>query len=694
MKAVIKSPWFPAGCVAALSAAGFVLAGAVFFLTPFLDSFKFLLYMAVFVLPGIAMVKALKIGGDPLISSVYAVSLSFGLVFALYMLFSLLNLNGCLFLIPPLMLASGAAGLRLFRKSPFADNAGPGGLAVAGALAALALGAVLLSLTGANLTPELTGPRQYHVDLLNSAGLVDSALRGFPFPDVKAVRLPYAYHALCSSFLAVMKSVTGFSNVELISKYSLTVFTPYAALALMALLRRVARSGTFMLPLFAALFILCPYDNSFLYYLYQDTLGFSLSIGLGAASTLFFIEASADHSKALSKNYLLSCLTLALSAAAKGPVAAVYLAGFGFSMLIKLIKKRRAAAVLTRGVVMLGVFAAVYVALYGASAGLVKWYPGRFVRDTGLYAIISNAVSKGAVPLTITASLLITYCFMTLGFLLSAALIFAGFRKGAAFSPAPPGSESAVSGAPADDAAATFAEFIAGVSLSGMLLMHLSHQYGGSEIYFGLAGYPFAVIGIFAALKAFSSSRKRKRAAVFIPALLLLAAAAAVSVVPSYDFFTLRVADAARYAPGSPGRIDDDYKLNAVDHRRFDLITEYEYEALLWLKDYTRKDAVIASDRVLEHNKYMYGTAFSERVFFLEGYVYITSYDEESPYYGEIIKRIAITEALYNADPIALSEIKAYGVGYVMQSKWQNPALRLGEEIVFENRDVLIYRLH
>jgi len=239
----------------------------------------------------------------------------------------------------------------------------------------------------------------------------------------------------------------------------------------------------------------------------------------------------------------------------------------------------------------------------------------------------------------------------------------------------------------------SFAEFAVGASLFGILLTHLTHQYGGSEIYFLLAAYPFAAAGVFAAANSFRFGLGKKRRAALLLCAVFAVVSAAISIAPALSFYGQTVKDASHYAVGSPGRIDDEYKLMAIDYKRFDFITEKEYEAMLWLKTNTKKDAVVISDRVILNNKYMYGTAFSERVFFLEGYVYITSYDEDAPYYGEIEQRLSLTHALYEGDAAALSEIKAFGVEFLCLSKWQHPELRFGEEVVFENEDIIVYRL-
>ena len=647
----------------------YIIVNSSLLRAPVLDSVKFILFLAVFLLPGIALVRLFEIKQTPLISAVCSVTFSFGLQFLLYLCFSLTGLQDLFFIIPIIMAVSGAAGLRISAKKKLEFTADKGELAISLALSAAALFIVTLSLTAGNLTPDITGPREYHVDLLNSVGLVESAFRGFPFTDIKAYAIPYRYHALSFSFLAVMKSVTGFTDFDLITRYSLTVFTPYAVMSLMALTKKITSRNIFLPLTFAALFLLKPYENPFLYYMYRDTLGFSLALGLSAVSVIFFIDAARDKERVFSKHFLLSSAVLALATAAKGPLAAVILAGFGFSLLMMLIKREKPIPVLLRGGFMLCGFVLIYFLIYGINAaGQVVWYPGRFVRDTWANGFISG--SDGIFK-AVAAYQIVSGCFAALGIVLLLVYIVFNFKK--------------------DN---PFAEFALGAALCGVLLTNLTHQYGASEIYFMLAGYPFAVMGIsYVFSSVWEKDAKHKKTFLFVITALCIVCSA-VSVLPSISFFEQNIYMAGKYSEGSAARVDDEYKLMAVDYKRGDMITEPEYQALLWIKENTRSDAIIASGSVLTNSKYMYGSAFSERVFFLEGYIYITSYDELSPDYDEIMRRVDILRSVFEqASDSALILLKQSGVEYILQSKWQYPALELDLPVVYENEQTVIWRL-
>ena len=649
----------------------YIMVCRLLLMTKITDSIMFILFMVVFILPGIVLVKWFDLQKTPLMSLVYAFTLSFVFLFTLYLVFAALKLMTFLILVPVIMLFFGIIGLIVLKNRPLYIDGDTNEFFIALSIAVISLFIVMFTLTAPNLNPSVSGPRQFHVDLLNSVGLVTSAVRGFPFEDVKAVEIPYVYHAVPFAFLGVMKSLCGFSSFDLITKYSLSVFTPFCVLALAALIKRLTKKNIYILLSFIILFILSPYENSFLYYMYKDTLGFSLSIAFGVISLLSFIDGCSKEEKVFSSSSILSLLSFAMTVATKGPVAVVFLIGFGFSFLFKLINDSKKIPVVILGLTYFLSFFAIYFLIYSNdTASLVLWYPGRFVYDTMLFKIVSNLLGHQSIALAITAMQFISYCFMSLAFVILLTSVIVRFKK-----------------------TSPFVSFTLGAIVSGTLLTYFTHQYGGSEIYFILAAYAFSVVGVFVVIEQILSIRTRiKRILSITPVLVILIVLVSSSVSPAFQFFTLSYEDAILLGEGSPARVDDEYKLMAIDYKRFDYITDYEYEAMLWIKDNTPKDSIIVGDRVLINNKYMYYSAFSERSFFLEGYIYITSYDEESLYYDEIQKRVGILERLYSADTSVYPELDIYGYDYIVISTWQNPSLTVEGVKVFENRDISIYQ--
>ena len=651
----------------------YVLLCKVYLHRPVSDSLLFICYISVFLLPGMVLVKLLKLQNTPLVSLVYSITLSFLMVFCLYLVFAFLNLMACLFLIPLIMLIFGAVGLTVLRSVPLYNGNDTGEFLIAAGLALVSLILTVFFLTASNLNPSLTGPRQYHPDLLNSAGLVVSAFRGFPFEDIKAAGIPYVYHAVPFSFLAVMKSVTGFTAFNLITDYSLSVFTPFSVLALAALVKRAANKSIYIISAFVILFVLSPFENRFIYYVYIDTLGFSLAAGFGAVSLLSFIDVSENQKKTVPAPFIVTLISLALMTAAKGPAAAVYLAGFGFALFISLFGRKNPLQIVIRGLLLLLTFIAVYFLIYsGDAASLVVWYPSRYIRDTVLLKTVESITGRSGAALGIAAFQFISFCFMTFSMIFMLSLLIIRFRQ-----------------------TDTFVCFTLFSALTGTVMTHLTHQYGGSEIYFILSAYSVSIAGLFCVIETIRKTDKRRnRIMQLIPLFILLSYCICISVAPAVRFFDNGYTEAVRYTKGSPAIIDDEYKLGAIDYMRYDFITDMEYDAMVWLKDNTSEDSVIVSDRVLLHNKFMYYSAFSERRFFLEGYVYITSYDENSPYSAEIARRIELLERLFSKDVSVLPVFRDYGCGYIAVSTWQNPNLRFEElEKVFENRDITIYRI-
>ncbi|MCL1831052.1 MAG: hypothetical protein FWG21_06440, partial [Oscillospiraceae bacterium] len=517
--------------LAVVLAAVYTLLSNHFFKIAVISSLKFILFMIVFLLPGIVLHKGLRLKSTPLEALVYTFTLSFIYMFLLYLMFALLGLMSLLALIPLLMLLFGVVGLLITRAQPLYTKTDSKEFFLAVVLAVISLALVMFFLTAANASPAIDGPRQYHVDLLNSVGLVTSASKTFPFEDVKAIGINYTYHALPFAFLAVMKSVTGFSSFDLITDYSLTVFTPFCVLALAALIKRVAKNNLSIIISFVLLFILSPFENRFTYYMYSDTLGFSLAIALGAVSLLTFIDSFENQTKGFSSVFLLCCLSFALTVAAKGPIAVIYLFGFGVTLLFRLFKKEERKSVVFRGIMLLLSFVIPYFLIYSNdAASLVLWYPGRFVYDTDVFLIVKNLLGHQSVGLTIVAMQLTSYCLMSLAVICLVVLVVVSTRKDK-----------------------VYVIFSLAVTVFGSFLTYLTHQYGGSEIYFILSAYAFCVIAISIYISHILKKEKR-RLVRLIPVLTIILLSIIGSFSQTVNNFSDGYEAATHYTPGSPGR--------------------------------------------------------------------------------------------------------------------------------------------
>lgn len=647
----------------------FVILTSHFFGTEYTCSIYASIYFFGIVLSGIPLLKVLKSENTPLEFILFSFSTGILQLIILYLTLSALKLYPFFAYIPLLSIVISLSFLYLKRKVKFRFRADGGELNLAFWFALIALVGVLISLTSNNTTPIMAGDSRYHVDLLNSVGLVDSASRGFPFEDVKAAGIPYNYHVLSFAILGILKSVSGIDNFSLIVLFSLTVFTPFLAACVTALSKRILGNNLKIAFVFVAIFILSPFENMFLHYLYLDTLGFSLSVAFGTLSILALLRFFENKDKKISSDIILCCITLALSTFAKGPVAAVYVLGFGMTFLVAIIREKKFLDNLVRGGMIFLSFFIVYLLIYTSdSASLVTFYPGRFIVDTEIYSFVKAKLHIDSSIFSIVLMFLTTYIFMFFGVLLQAFRL--GKSKHNEF---------------------YYSIFAITISILGFLLTNITHQYGGSEIYFVLAAYPFSVIILVNAVGVmFENKAKTAGKTLRIVLATAILSISVLSALPSVTFFKDKILIGKhRYSSINAGS-EDRIIYGFID----DSVTEKEYEALIWIRDNTDRNAVFASERAVLNSKYMYGTAFSERRFFLEGYVYITSYDETSKYYEEIMNRVSILEGTYSGNEKSLNELKQKGVDYILLSKRVFDDRRPFEQMesVYDNEDIEIFK--
>lgn len=145
------------------------------------------------------------------------------------------------------------------------------------------------------------------------------------------------------------------------------------------------------------------------------------------------------------------------------------------------------------------------------------------------------------------------------------------------------------------------------------------------------------------------------------------------------------------------------YKLAAMQDDRlmtYDSMSTDAYEAMLWIREHTESDAVLASDRLTSdgsdssiyngETRYFYYSAYSQRTMFLEGYSYLGLADDE------IKRRISVLDTIYaNRGGESLTCALNNKIDYVIVTKLIHPDLDLGDsgyELVYTNRDIDIFK--
>lgn len=148
------------------------------------------------------------------------------------------------------------------------------------------------------------------------------------------------------------------------------------------------------------------------------------------------------------------------------------------------------------------------------------------------------------------------------------------------------------------------------------------------------------------------------------------------------------------------------YQRYGTPEPTYNSITEYEYEAMCWLRDNSDPDSLIATDRLLtapqgdrtmleaiDDALYFYYPAYSERQFYLSGYSYSPRTEEMEQW---IEQRLRTLERLYSENTRNRAQImESNGITHLIVSRFTTPDLDLEKDTsvrcVYENRDIRIY---
>jgi hypothetical protein len=130
--------------------------------------------------------------------------------------------------------------------------------------------------------------------------------------------------------------------------------------------------------------------------------------------------------------------------------------------------------------------------------------------------------------------------------------------------------------------------------------------------------------------------------------------------------------------------------------------TKDKVEALDWIRKNTEKDSLIATNESISQDlsfyykdpkaNYMYSPVFSERINYLEGYVYIRAPKAQE----EVARRNDLLLRTYNNDKKALLQIKKEGVDYIVCDRRKYPLFTPTPKYtttVFRNGSITVYRI-
>ncbi len=226
-----------------------------------------------------------------------------------------------------------------------------------------------------------------------------------------------------------------------------------------------------------------------------------------------------------------------------------------------------------------------------------------------------------------------------------------------------------------------------------ILFSQLIQHAGTSEMYFMMAAYlPMAALGV-VALTPSGENRFFSK--------IVMALGLAVLAVQIYFFLFAAwggFSAAKSLKQGFENITGKNVTLSLDAEIPNDSIQKSDVEGLIWLRENTPKDAVIAVDRATfladESNRsdYFYYVLFAERQMVIEGtsMVYVLNGASDKI----VSQRQQQIAALFNNSDAARQELKDQGVDYIVQTKWLTPQFQPGSglALVYSTDSLNIYQ--
>ena len=631
---------------------GGVLCGA-----SVLSCLKFAGYQTLLIFfPGLALATLLT--GDRDQNGVQFVCLSYALGYAVQiLLYFLTAATGFSFAVSCVVIT----GLLAFSGAVLARNhfcriiRSRSETAAVSALLALFLILVFFAYSARHALPGIGGDSAvYHADALywieNAAALTKS----FPPAELRMSGTRLYYHYFASAALAFCNRITGIDVFSLGYAFyplgkCLILFGGIYELAAVFFQDTKKRFFFLLVLLFSTGLEKYSIAN-YVAHIITLPFGFDIGYGFGAFFLAFLIRQYQDR-QFNGKDCFLTVLFFLMCAGHKAPIALVYLLLGGILCLFWLLKKQPGKA-LINGVLLIASFLFVMIVCVGFMNGdESRVNAGSFshvatLRASPLFDIYEEVATHRApgVPGVITVLLLyfkqmLLFCLSIHPLLLLLLFngVFVCFK----------GKKTDI----LDIALLATMGF-------GLFMGLFNAQEGVSQLYYTLASYiPGAVFGF----RHLQIEKGRNQQIVSVAAIVLF------GIQCSWFFGTCGTA--ADFKTG----VQTVFSNTVVQRNQIQpySIQKTDYDALLWIRENTPKDSVLAADRsvLCELDNYMYYGTFSERQMYLEGdrYFYGTHVDERAH------RRDALSEAYLQNDSKAVAKLKNEGVTYIIQTKWVTP---------------------
>ncbi|MEG2633528.1 MAG: hypothetical protein RSA97_02930, partial [Oscillospiraceae bacterium] len=237
--------------------------------------------------------------------------------------------------------AVSAAGLFALRHIPFSQERDDGEISTAILFCIIGMLITFSAFSAAALNPAISGTRAYYPDMMNGAGLVESAFRGFPMRILQMSGTEHRYHPFFYCYCAALKATLKISSFEVLTKFALIGPTVFLCSSFVLLAKKLI-ANKFAVVLACVLFLLFP-NGKYAHYIYQDTLGFSMGVAFAILSVWAYLSAEKHKGGIFNRYHWLSLIFMVMCLGAKGPLCVILIFGICFIMLCEIIKTKNTA---------------------------------------------------------------------------------------------------------------------------------------------------------------------------------------------------------------------------------------------------------------------------------------------------------------------------------------------------------------
>ncbi len=540
------------------------------------------------------------------------------------------------------------------------------------------------------IPPYISAFESIKLDFGFHAGIINGLADGFPPNDTWVSGMSLYYHFFTEMLYSIPVRLFGVHSEEVLLSCTPYIIAPVLSCALYSLFREFTNSngkhGFYCLSLILSnMFVLKFYPNSwFLYHLFSNI----NNAGMGAACMLTalpvlkawdHIDESESERRRAGDVMLLAVLVM-LNTGIKGPMAVVLVGGMVGTVILGLIMRQVNWRVAAATAISAVAFIFIYVYVVGArgvsstNAGgnsLINLWEVTdifFLKGRVADLFSNRALSMVAV---LAAFVLISLTAFTLPFILGYIrelwMVLSG-RKDFSFS-----------------RVTVYASCMVGL----IALMVLNYS-GHSQVYFGFAALILVPIIAFWYLEDIQVT-KPKLAKVI--AVIFIVCLCFTAVTEAQDYARL-VSNAQKH-----------YEKRDRNSHKYRNVSTDEYEALVWIRDNTPEDSLIASDRyysvslkdyscdVRGHNTHFAYAIYSERDQYLEG----SGFSLPSDMIETRVEMINNIDSMMDSKNAERGDLaRSLDVDYVLVSKRFNKAGDLSNEdykLVYTNDDVDIYEV-